>query len=55
VAYVSPDQADACVQAARSAGLDAWVAGSVRKEGDRKAVEIVPLGISYGAQSLQIR
>ena len=54
-AYVSAEQADACVKAARSAGLEAWAAGSVRKEGGRKAVEILPLGITYGAESLKIR
>lgn len=55
VAYVAQADAEACAAAARRAGLDAWVAGTVRKEGDRKAVEIKPLGLTYAGESLQIR
>jgi phosphoribosylformylglycinamidine cyclo-ligase len=54
-AYVSPQDADRCVQLARSAGHDAWIAGTVRKEGDRKAVEIVPLGITFEGDTLRVR
>jgi hypothetical protein len=46
------------VEIARSAGYDAWVAGEVRKqggEGDRKAVELVPLGLTFDGESLKLR
>jgi phosphoribosylformylglycinamidine cyclo-ligase len=54
-AYVSPADADRCVHLARSAGYDAWVAGTVEKQGSRKAVEIEPLGITFGSDTLQVR
>jgi phosphoribosylformylglycinamidine cyclo-ligase len=54
-AYVAPDLAEAIVEAARSAGYDAWIAGRVRKEGTRKAVEIPALGITFESDSLQLR
>lgn len=54
-AYVSPKDADRTVQIARAAGYRAWVAGAVSKQGDRKAVEIVPLGITFEADSLRVR
>jgi phosphoribosylformylglycinamidine cyclo-ligase len=53
--FVAPDDAARCVTLAKQNGFEACVAGTVRKEGDRKAVEIVPLGITYGADSLHIR
>jgi phosphoribosylformylglycinamidine cyclo-ligase len=52
---VEPDLARKCVDVARQAGYDGWVAGNVVKQGDRKAVEIVPLGITFDAQTLQVR
>ena len=54
-AYVAPQDAERCVQLARSAGHDAWLAGTVRKQGNRKAVEIVPLGITFEGDTLQVR
>ena len=54
-AYVSPADADACLRVARSAGYTAWRGGTVRKQGDRKAVEIRPLGITFEAESLKVR
>ncbi len=53
--YVAAGDAERAIQIARTAGYDAWIAGEVRKERDRKAVEIPSLGISYGAESLQVR
>jgi phosphoribosylformylglycinamidine cyclo-ligase len=53
--YVAPGEADAALKLAREAGYEAWRAGSVRKEGARKAVQIEPLGITYGAETLQVR
>ncbi|NQU10710.1 phosphoribosylformylglycinamidine cyclo-ligase [bacterium] len=53
--YVSPGDADRCLVLAQQHGYQAWRAGTVRKEGDRKAVEIAPLGLTYSGESLQIR
>ena len=36
-AFVAPALADATLAAARATGYDAWLAGRVRKEGDRRA------------------
>ena len=55
VAYVRPDDADRCVETARAAGFDAWVAGEVRDEGGRKGVTLAPLGISWSGESLALR
>lgn len=54
-AYVRPEDAERCVSVARAAGYDAWVAGEVRREGDRKAVEIAPLGITFEGDTLRVR
>ncbi len=54
-AYVAEADADDCLRVARQAGYDAWIGGRVRREGDRKAVEIPGLGITYEASSLKIR
>ncbi len=54
-AYVAPDQADQCVQIAQSAGYTAWRAGTVLKQGNRKAVEIPSLGLVYDAETLNLR
>jgi phosphoribosylformylglycinamidine cyclo-ligase len=54
-AYVPADQADACVALATNAGYDAWRAGTVRKQGDRKAVEVPSLGITFEADTLSLR
>ena len=54
-AYVAPDQAEATVAAAQAAGYDAWVAGRVRRQGQRKAVVVPPLGLTFEAETLQVR
>lgn len=54
-AYVKAQDADRCVAIAKEAGYDAWKAGVVRKEGDRKAVNIKPLGIEFKADTLALR
>ncbi len=54
-AYVAGNDADRCLQLAQQAGYDALLAGHVRKEGDRKAVEIPPLALTYAADTLHIR
>jgi phosphoribosylformylglycinamidine cyclo-ligase len=54
-AYVDPKSADAVLAAAKSSGYDAWHAGTVKKEGGRKAVVVPPLGLVYEADTLQLR
>lgn len=54
-AIVRPDEAERCVSVATNAGYDAWVAGRVKKAGDRKAVEIRPLGVTFEADTLKLR
>ncbi|MGD1276136.1 MAG: AIR synthase related protein [Tepidisphaeraceae bacterium] len=54
-AYVGPGDAGACLSAAKAVGLAAMVGGTILKQGNRKAVEILPLGITYEADSLQVR
>lgn len=53
--YVRPEDATRSVELAREAGYDAWNGGVVRKQGDRKAVELVPLGITFEGETLQVR
>ena len=54
-AYVAPGAVDATLEAAAAAGYDAWHAGSVKKEGARKAVTVPTLGLAYEGDSLQVR
>lgn len=53
--YVDPADADRCLQLARECGYQAWVGGTVLKQGARKAVEIVPLGITFEGETLKVR
>ena len=54
-AYVSPENRDAVLAAAKETGYDAWLAGRVKKEGGRKAVEVPSLGITFEGDTLQLR
>ena len=54
-AYVSPSDAVRTVEIAKAAGYDAWIGGEICKQGDRKAVELVPLGLTFDAESLKLR
>lgn len=54
-AYVAPELAAATVEAARAAGGEAWIAGRVRKDANRKAVVIPPLDLVYEADTLKVR
>jgi len=54
-AYISSTDVPATLAAAKEAGIVAWLGGTVTKQGDRKAVNIEPLGIVYEADSLQLR
>ena len=51
--YVAADEAARCVEVARAQGIEAWVAGVV--EAGPKQVVIEPLGLSFGADELQLR
>jgi phosphoribosylformylglycinamidine cyclo-ligase len=53
--YVDPGDAPQCVELANKAGYTAWIAGSIHREGDRKAVEISPLNITFEADTLKVR
>ena len=53
--YVPPEFAVTCVGIARSTGHDAWIAGTIEQEGERRAVEIVPLQICFESDTLQVR
>jgi phosphoribosylformylglycinamidine cyclo-ligase len=54
-AYVAPELAEQTLAVAKKAGYDAWRAGTVRKEGTRKAVTIPSLGLAYEGHTLQLR
>ena len=54
-AFVNPAQVASTLGAAKACGHDAWLAGEVVAQGNRKAVDIVPLNISYEADSLNLR
>ena len=53
--YVSPKDADGALTIARETGYTAWLGGRVERHGNRKAVEIEPIGITFDAESLQVR
>ncbi|MEI6085219.1 MAG: AIR synthase related protein [Verrucomicrobiota bacterium] len=53
--YVAAGDAARCVELARQHGYSGWIAGTVQKDGDRKAVEIVPLDLTFAGDSLHIR
>jgi phosphoribosylformylglycinamidine cyclo-ligase len=54
-AYVAPQAVPAALDAARATGYDAWHAGTVRKDGDRKAVVIPSLGLTFEGDTLHLR
>ena len=53
--YVDPSDVPACLRLAAENGYAAWLGGSVRKEGNRKAVEILPLGLTFEGSTLGVR
>lgn len=53
--YVPVSDAARYVELGRASGYDAWIAGSVRREGERRAVDIVPLGLAYEGEELRVR
>ncbi|HEX2101640.1 MAG TPA: AIR synthase-related protein [Candidatus Synoicihabitans sp.] len=54
-AYVRPEVAQRALAAAQSTGYDAWIAGRVRKDRDRKAVVIPSLDLTFDGETLQLR
>ncbi|MDO8545267.1 MAG: AIR synthase-related protein [Opitutaceae bacterium] len=54
-AYVAPETADAVLAAAKSTGYDAWLAGRVKKDGNRKAVVVPSFGLTFEGDTLQVR
>jgi phosphoribosylformylglycinamidine cyclo-ligase len=54
-AYVSPGDIAAALAVAKAPGYDAWHAGTVRKAGNRKAVVVPSLGITFEGDTLQVR
>jgi phosphoribosylformylglycinamidine cyclo-ligase len=54
-AFVNPDIVPAVLNAAKATGYDAWLAGTVRKEGSRKAVVVPSLGLTFEGDTLQVR
>jgi phosphoribosylformylglycinamidine cyclo-ligase len=54
-AFVAPELADATLKAAKESGYDAWRAGTVKKDGQRKAVTVPSLGLTYEGHTLQVR
>jgi phosphoribosylformylglycinamidine cyclo-ligase len=53
--YIDPAHIDACLRLAAECNIPAWVAGEVQQQGDRKAVEIPPLGLTFEADTLHLR
>ncbi|OHE77454.1 MAG: phosphoribosylformylglycinamidine cyclo-ligase, partial [Verrucomicrobia bacterium RIFCSPLOWO2_12_FULL_64_8] len=53
--YVAPKTAGKVLEAAKAAGYDAWLAGHVRKQGQRKAVIVPSLGLIFEGDTLQVR
>jgi phosphoribosylformylglycinamidine cyclo-ligase len=52
---VAKEDAAACVGRANETGYVGWIAGTVKTDGSRKAVEIEPLEIIYESDTLQVR
>jgi len=54
-AYVAPENAAAALEVARATGYDAWTAGRVTKQGERKAVVVPSIGLTFEGDTLQVR
>ena len=53
--YVDPQDVQKTLRLAESLRHTAWHAGTVEKQGQRKAVEILPLNLTYESDTLQVR
>jgi phosphoribosylformylglycinamidine cyclo-ligase len=54
-AFVAADKAEAAVEAATASGYDAWIAGTVKKDGNRKAVVVPSLDLTFEGDTLNLR
>jgi phosphoribosylformylglycinamidine cyclo-ligase len=54
-AYVAPKDVEATLLAAKATGYDAWLAGTAKKEGERKAVVVPSFGLTFEGDTLQVR
>jgi phosphoribosylformylglycinamidine cyclo-ligase len=54
-AIVAPEAAEQVVDTAVGAGYDAWLAGRVRSDGNRKAVVVPELNLIYEGDTLNLR
>jgi phosphoribosylformylglycinamidine cyclo-ligase len=54
-AFVAAGDAQQTIRLAQSLRHQAWLAGTVQRQGDRKAVEIQPLDITFESETLQVR
>ena len=54
-AYVAPADAERCAALARRLGYSPTIAGTAQKQGGRKAVEVPSLGITFDADTLNVR
>ena len=54
-AYVAPENAAAALEVAQATGYDAWTAGRVTKQGERKAVVVPSIGLTFEGDTLQVR
>ena len=54
-AYVATKDVEATLAIAKATGYDAWLAGRVKKEGQRKAVVVPSLGLTFEGDTLQVR
>lgn len=52
---VAEQDAARALELARAAGFTAWAGGRVERQGERRAVELAPLGIAFEAASLGVR
>jgi len=53
--YVAPADVAKVIRIAESLRYDAWQGGTVDCEGDRKAVELIPLELTFESGTLQVR
>lgn len=53
--WVNPADAAAAIRLACETGHDAWIGGSAHKQAGRKAVELLPLDITFDSGTLQVR
>ena len=53
--FVREIDAEKCVAIAKDAGHVSWIGGRVASEENRKAVQLLPIDITFAAETLQLR